>query len=400
MRQPHEITRFTAEAKGSGGIPELGFKTEWERESYSYYHEVLRDSGVWIDVNGMSWRTPSSYRAHSAEYRLGTRSADVKRPDYYTWHYEGVTPQHDQVIWTPFDAGYGAPAIDHSILDRLENKVMVKLAAVDVNAGAELGESRETLRMLADKALTAAAAFKAIKSKDMNGLKKALGIRDRKDFAGNVGEAIGKRRLEFEYGWKPLIMSTADLVDKFHKGLKRPQVLSARSVHKDSYPVTLELANKNRVLSVSGSSDRLHICKIFASPKGEYLDALGQLGVTNPLGVMWELMPYSFVIDWFIPVGDILEAASLTHSMNCLGGYRAVWQQQSTSSTELFEHEVWGPDGTVHGSRAITTFKSKGYVRQAYGLSFPWPKLISRSALGGNQLFNAAALLRQNSRKF
>ena len=392
----HHVTRRS----GTASIPDIGYKTEYEREDTVYDYFVQRDSGVWLDVRGRPWRTPSDYVAHSVTGRLGTRSCKVVRPDYYTWEYQGVTPQYNQYVWTPFDAGYGHPAIDNSILDKLELKVMNKLASVDINAGAELAESRETLRMLANAAKTAAAAFKAVRRGDVGALGKALGVRDRTSFVGNIGEAIGKRRLEFEYGWKPLIQTTSDLVDKWEKGLKRAHILSARKIHSDSYPVSLDLADRHRVMEVSGSSKRLHIVKIFATPKSETLDALGQVGLTNPAGVLWELVPYSFVMDWFIPVSDILEAASLSMSMNCLGGYRACFQEQTISATELLEHEAYGPQpSTVIGTRAVSTVRSKGYWRQAYGLTFPWPKLVTKSPFSDDHVINAAALLSEYARR-
>jgi hypothetical protein len=33
-------------------------------------------------------------------------------------------------------------------------------------------------------------------------------------------------------------------------------------------------------------------------------NTLSSLGLTNPLNVAWELVPFSFVVDWFIPIGD------------------------------------------------------------------------------------------------
>jgi hypothetical protein len=31
------------------------------------------------------------------------------------------------------------------------------------------------------------------------------------------------------------------------------------------------------------------------------------LGLTNPLNVAWELVPFSFVVDWFIPIGSFFD---------------------------------------------------------------------------------------------
>lgn len=398
-RPQNDHVVHTDNADGWTELPEIpGSRQTFTRESYRYEYFVNRSSGIWLDVRGMPWRTPSDYMAISSEYRLGTRLGRLVRPGYYDRTYGGVTPQYGTVVWTPFDAGYGLPAIDTSILNRLETQVMNKLASVNVNVGVEVAESRQTLRMLANCARSAAAAFKAVKRGDAGGLARALGASDKKGFMPNFGDAIGKRRLEFEYGWKPLIQTTYNLVDTFQKGLKRAQILSARKMHSDSYPVSDALGNPYQVSSVSGTSKRIHIVKIFASPKSESLDALGQLGLTNPAGILWELVPYSFVADWFIPVGDILQAASLTMSMNCLGGYKAAFQEQSISTVEYITEEYGFPD-SFRGSKAITTFKSKGYWRQAYGVNFPWPTLYTQSPFGDDHVLNAGALLHQWIRK-
>lgn len=375
------------------GSPENDPRSSWSRESYRYEFNVSRSSGLWLDVHGSPWRTPSDYVAYSSEFRLGNRVGSLVRPGYWPLFYSGVTPAGGQLVRTPFDVGQGFPGADDSILNRLELKVMNKLAAVDVNIGAELGESRETLRMLASTAKSVAAAFRAIKRGDAGGLAKALGASDKKGLLPNMADQIGKRRLEFEYGWKPLIQTTANLVDRFGKGLKRAHVFSARCIHSESYPVSMDLAEPYWVSKVSGSSKRLHIVKIFASPKSETLDALGQFGLTNPAGIIWELVPYSFVADWFIPVGDMLEAASLSMSADCLGGYRACFQEQSISTVERID-EASG-EGSFHGSLANSTYRSRGYQRKAYGTSFPWPKLITKSPFGDDHILNAGALLHQ-----
>lgn len=32
------------------------------------------------------------------------------------------------------------------------------------------------------------------------------------------------------------------------------------------------------------------------------------LGLTNPAAIAWELVPFSFVVDWFIPIGNFLNS--------------------------------------------------------------------------------------------
>jgi len=38
-------------------------------------------------------------------------------------------------------------------------------------------------------------------------------------------------------------------------------------------------------------------------------------GLTDPASVLWELTPYSFVADWFIPIGNYLAARSLASAL-------------------------------------------------------------------------------------
>jgi hypothetical protein len=47
--------------------------------------------------------------------------------------------------------------------------------------------------------------------------------------------------------------------------------------------------------------------RIDAIPNNAATIALSSAGVTNPLLVAWELVPFSFVVDWFLPVGNYVE---------------------------------------------------------------------------------------------
>ena len=41
-----------------------------------------------------------------------------------------------------------------------------------------------------------------------------------------------------------------------------------------------------------------------------------QLGLADPATVVWELIPYSFVVDWFIPIGSYLENLNQIPTLN------------------------------------------------------------------------------------
>jgi hypothetical protein len=60
----------------------------------------------------------------------------------------------------------------------------------------------------------------------------------------------------------------------------------------------------------------VHVGKVFVRTGGrvgiENLDLAlaSQLGVVNPASIAWELIPFSFIVDWFLNVGDFLNQFS------------------------------------------------------------------------------------------
>lgn len=56
----------------------------------------------------------------------------------------------------------------------------------------------------------------------------------------------------------------------------------------------------------------------------EIIHTLAQIGISNPFLVAWELLPWSFVIDWFIPIGKYLEACDATNGLSFVDGYKSV----------------------------------------------------------------------------
>lgn len=53
----------------------------------------------------------------------------------------------------------------------------------------------------------------------------------------------------------------------------------------------------------------------------DVLLALSQLGLANPIATIWELFPLSFVIDWFLPIGDFLSALTGPLGTAFVSGY-------------------------------------------------------------------------------
>ena len=102
------------------------------------------------------------------------------------------------------------------------------------------------------------------------------------------------------------------------------------------------------------------------------LAAAGALGLTNPLQLAWELLPFSFVADWFVPIGAYLSAWDADLGYSFRGGSNTTRQVSTLSAVTL--------DITSKGL-AETNFKSY----HAYG-GFRHQKRVTRSTYGSSPL--------------
>lgn len=79
-----------------------------------------------------------------------------------------------------------------------------------------------------------------------------------------------------------------------------------------------------------------------------------QIGLTNPLLLGWELIPFSFVADWFIQVGDYLETLDALIGVKRIAITRSVKQRS----------EVWIDEEKVGtGTRYARSVLTPGQVR-------------------------------------
>lgn len=47
----------------------------------------------------------------------------------------------------------------------------------------------------------------------------------------------------------------------------------------------------------------------------EEVDTVKLSGLTDPASIVWERIPYSFVVDWFLPIGNFLQSRALAQAV-------------------------------------------------------------------------------------
>lgn len=210
-----------------------------------------------------------------------------------------------------------------------------------VNVPVFLAESRQTASMVVQRAQSIVLGLRALKKGDLREFKRQL----HRDFApsqtqlrswkkrinlhqaGRAPSPFASIWLEARYGWIPF-MSEA-----YNAGLALSQ-LQAESENL-YFRVTGKAKartqwNTNNVSLMSLGSDGGLVCNSTTTHEEEvkvvwhYMPtewaSAGLFGFTNPLEVAWELVPFSFVADWFFPIGNYLAQLDVTSRFAHAGG--------------------------------------------------------------------------------
>lgn len=182
-----------------------------------------------------------------------------------------------------------------------------------INLGVAFGERNATARLLGDTTIAIAKSFSSLRRGDVRGAMRYLGIRP--GAREPRGSSVPKKWLEMQYGWKPLLMDVHGAVDALRKRDSRDWAVTvkghARSLNSYRYVLPLpapDFAGAN----VTARVEKRALTRIDAFPSNEAIISLSSLGITNPALIAWELVPFSFVVDWALPIGDWLNSLDAT----------------------------------------------------------------------------------------
>lgn len=235
-----------------------------------------------------------------------------------------LSVQNDSVLYYKLDAtgptysgtglntGFAARSVrqgwdsndDIALLGKLREQV----AGSSFNAGVFLGEGKEALSMITNAAIRLAGAIRNAKRGNMS---KAWSILTRgTDRFAPPSQVAASNWLELQYGWLPLLHDMED-------GAKF-------LAHHHSYPlqhvVYARLIKPGLIQSASPSNTRLLGCKAYTSVQIKAIlkekSVVNLSGLTDVASIAWELTPYSFLIDWAIPIGEYLQARGLAQSLS------------------------------------------------------------------------------------
>lgn len=287
------------------------------------YNERMTDErSPTIKTPKLPWRPPTGYNRKVEEGNVQTYECTFQET------YTSTTNTVYQVNGVGRSAAsgyYSDPPRDvpSRLVSRAETIALNKLKKQSVNLAVAFAERKQTARLIESNLVKVARAARAVRRLDGREALLHLGLvgGKRRHSSRVRPEGVTDFWLELQYGWKPLLSDIYGSVENLNQVESEGSRLIATvtGTSKDTETWSKKLSDTLSGTSTVWDFTKYSQLKSRVKVRLDYVrtdeiptDILTQLGLHNPLSVAWELVPFSFVVDWSFPLGEyfnLLDAA-------------------------------------------------------------------------------------------
>ncbi len=299
-----------------------------------------------------------------------------------TGHIPGMEP------YTTYDSVLASRLIGQAGANALSR------ARSSFSAGTVLGELREALQMVRKPALSlqklTSDYTRRAQAYRYEYLRKGMSHKVARDAA----KALPDLYLEFQFGWKPLASDVESGIDAVSRSTKDPKKIRFNGYAKQQ--IMLPRVNVTSFNNFPTSAYQLRVDRevvgdYSAKVAGSASLKLGfgmpafQAGSTIPdlIPTLWNLAPWSFLIDYFSNVGQVLEANATASLLKVNFGYSNARAILTTINTCYYV----GGSPVTFGSKCIH------FNRRKITANFPIPSFSIDKRPSDGQQINIAALV-------
>ena len=270
--------------------------------------------------------------------------------------------------WSSGFSPYLSTGERQALIDETAVKWYSELANTNALLPLMFKERQKTIDLVASKVLY----FARIRKNFVAGLQKHL--------KGNKKarhEIIESKWLEYRYGWLPTLADINTLINQ-PLGLPSARVY-ARKFKSIGYDNGSDGAKSPRVVATGNFYESYGA---YVYPKDINLQVATQYGIANPALVLWEMVPFSFAVDWFLDVGGYLESLGALNGL-VIDDY---WRTYGGSI-----HVVKSYKETNSYSGGYSNLYQTNATRKREKPVYPNP-LVPSNGLNLTRLFDAIAL--------
>jgi len=335
----------------------------------------------WIDPTPYERSTTSS--RHRGAYRDRTLKSYPEYLDGYTYRYiESGMLSYPVALCQ----NVALPSVTSNTINRAVTGALLNLKDQKVNLAQAWAERKMTANLLADSMTRIARSVNALR----RGNWRKAGRYLRKNW-----KQPPKSWLEYQYGWNPLLqdiygaceaLAYADTVHWIMTVKENVAIEESSSKYFED-GLNAGIHDKD---TFQGAFVRLDYI-----PNHTFFQVLSQTGFTNPAQLAWELVPFSFVLDWGVAVGDYLSSLDAAVGWEFKSGSLTTLQEITSKVKVLPPQGKPGTNWEYARCEGNFWHKKRSLKRTVYTAS-PLPRApVYKSPMSVGHVANALALLSQ-----
>lgn len=278
-----------------------------------------------------------------------------------------------------FAIGFGANAALAVI-----NKVASKTREHSFNLGVAMGESRDTLRMAEEAVLTVGGVIRDLRHGQLKNAAHKLGLTHKSyknSKSGSLvrGKTLQDRWLELQLGWLPTL---GDVQSAAIATAKAQNVINRRTRVQGFTAVQANYQPSDSPSNVPGKGDVVYkrSFRYYLSEKNNSRPSFAEnMGLDDPFSIAWELIPMSFVFDYFIPVGDYLQAINSLPKLDGSLWYTDSREWNATSLAPVQNHQFYASCKTSANGCSVERYRETTSGLAAMDLPLPTFNKLSKA---------------------
>lgn len=345
-------------------------------------------------------RTPNFGKLKRYQYPVNPHTVYIKNiSSNYCWgvNRNKVGPDYFSKIRT-FTNRYSEPGVP-THLSGARNKALKKLIdqaqlGIQANLAQDLAQLGQTFNLIAGNATKIYQSVRALKRGNISQAARIL-TAGRKPHPRlppgkpSPTKSLAQNWLELQYGWKPLLQDIEGVLQSLPTQLGNQgyvQRAAASGTMQGFFeapwpgnPLATGLSTDPRCYNVVTTTTRITLRYKLNDPLKAFL---AQTGFTNPVNLVWEILPFSFVADWFLGIGPYLEAFTAFDGLVFLDGSQTQFTRMRTvivhdaaqtstlnPTVDSMQHAKYQRDDILLDRVKLTAFPTPTFPSLKNGLS-------------------------------
>lgn len=268
----------------------------------------------------------------------------------------------------------------------------------------------ETYRLMMQNLQTLKTFALALKSKNPTKIKRALGLlkkhprwcRYRKydlkpsDWRSLTAD-LGSLWMMYSYGWKPFVEDIYNASQVLSAPIKPIWVHS--SSHEEIDIQTAQTIDNGSVITYSNKVKGKAYARVggVITVTNRNLHTAKNAGFTNPAAWLWELIPFSFVVDWFFSFGEWVNSLDDEVGLSITDGYHTVGMKGTSHISCIVVNPHKGWPATIGRRAGDGGWKRRQFAQMSRSRGVPSVKLVRKTKVLTNvsRGLNASSLIAQ-----